>query len=284
MVLVLIFAIGRMERCAFRYNHEEVINQLNSLGDGLAVYNHDPGIANKLHYFQVGGDTTKPYVVFVHGSPGSMWDYRDYLLSGRLRTIANLISVDRQGFGYSQFGRAEGSLISHADQLAEVIGASCANSKVLLVGHSLGGPVVSKAIMEYPELANGMILIAPSISPADEPPNGWRKLINFPVFRWLIPPALNACNQEIIPLKRELQQMVGGWSKIRQPVTVIQGTADRLVPMQNALFAEKMLVDNRYFKKIMLEDANHFILWSEVDLIVSEIANMIEIVHNLSGK
>ena len=130
--------------------------------------------------------------------------------------------------------------------------------------------------MDYPDLINGMVLVAPSISPALEPSNGWRKLLNFPLFRWVSPPALRVCNQEIIPLKEELLEMENRWKNIECPVTIIQGVEDKLVPKGNAFFAKEQLTNSRDVQIIMIDGGNHFILWSEVPLIRTAILDMLD--------
>ncbi|MDH3651119.1 MAG: alpha/beta hydrolase [Saprospiraceae bacterium] len=270
MPILVIFVLGRMEFCSFRYDRLQVSRDLGQ----NAYFQQDSTDSDGLHFVQTGDDPTKPYIMFVHGSPGSLWDYSQYLTDTSLRRQANLISIDRQGFGYSQFGKAKGSLYSHAYQLAQILRV-LQNDRVVLVGHSYGGPVIAKAAMEFGNLIKGLVLIAPSISPKHEPSASWRKIVDLPPFRWLTPPALRACNQEILPLREELEQMITSWSNINIPVTVIQGSEDKLVPMENALFAEKMLQNSPSVKVIMLEGENHFILWSRTNLIKDEIAELL---------
>jgi hypothetical protein len=64
-----------------------------------------------LHYVQTG-DTSRQTIVFVHGSPGSYSAFIDFLSDSTLLASYCLVSVDRPGFGYSNFGLAEPSIIS----------------------------------------------------------------------------------------------------------------------------------------------------------------------------
>jgi pimeloyl-ACP methyl ester carboxylesterase len=73
-------------------------------------------------------------------------------------------------------------------------------------------------------------------------------------------------NQEILPLKGELEKMLPLWATIRVPVIVIQGEDDPLVPAGNASFAKRMLV-NAPVTIQMIPRMNHFIPWSRPDLI-----------------
>ncbi len=57
------------------------------------------------------GDPEKRSVVFLHGSPGSIKDFEHYYKDVQLRTSANIIGIDRPGFGYSNLGVAMKSIV-----------------------------------------------------------------------------------------------------------------------------------------------------------------------------
>jgi len=212
------------------------------------------------------GADTLPMVLFIHGSPGS-WDaFIGFLADSTLYSRAQLVSVDRPGFGKSGLGKAERSLKAQVAALAPLLNLSRSKQKPILVGHSLGGPVAARLAMDYPDRVGGLILVAPSIDPDLEKKEWYRPLGNaFPVRYWL-PTELRVSNQEILPLKEELRQMLPLWATIRVPVIVIQGEDDPLVPPANALFAKRMLI-NAPVTIQMIPNMNHFIPWSRPDLI-----------------
>ncbi|QHT71789.1 alpha/beta hydrolase [Rhodocytophaga rosea] len=224
---------------------------------------------HRIHYAAMGADTL-PMVVFVHGSPGS-WDaFISFFKDTTLYKTARIVSVDRPGFGKSGYGKVEKSLQAQAALLMPILQTSRSTTQPLLVGHSLGGPVVSRMAMDYPHLVGGLILVAPSIDPELERWEWYRHLGKFFLFRAIIPKELDVSNQEILPLKKELASMLPMWATIQVPVTVIQGEEDKLVPPGNATFARKMLV-NAPTQVWMILDMNHFIPWSRPDLITQAI-------------
>ena len=83
------------------------------------------------------------------------------------------------------------------------------------------------------------------------------------MIRWFTPSALRVCNQEIIPLKEELEEMMTGWKGINIPVSIVQGEEDNLVPKENAYFAKSMMSTNLKVETLMVKGGNHFILWNE---------------------
>ena len=223
----------------------------------------------QVHYARIAAPNpsvadTLPIVLFVHGSPGA-WDaFIGFFADSSLYNHAQLVAVDRLGFGKSGLGNPEPSLQKQAAALAPLLHLNL--QKPIVVGHSLGGPVAVRLAMDYPDEVGGLILVAPSIDPALEKQEWYRPLGRaFPIRHWL-PTELNVSNREILPLKGELQQMLPRWASITVPVTIIQGEDDNLVPPGNALFAKQMLTHAPVTVE-MIPAMNHFIPWRRPDLI-----------------
>lgn len=233
-------------------------------------------VGDRTIHYVVSGDSTKPVVIFVHGSPGSLSAFIDFMVDTVLLQRALLITTDRPGFGYSNFGVAEPSLQKQAALLKPLLDKYEGNRPIILVGHSLGGPVVARMAMDYPAQVDGLVLVAASIDPELEPNETWfRAPLATPFLSWLLPSSLRASNEEIYHAKPALQQMLPLWSSITCPVIVIQGEKDDLVPPGNADFAARMLV-NASLTLVRRENVNHFIPWSHPELIRDAI---VEILH-----
>jgi pimeloyl-ACP methyl ester carboxylesterase len=274
-IFVIYLAAIQLEWAKFRYDPEnlkQIIVEKTQI-EPLILQKDFEG--KSIQYFQVGQNEEAPVIAFVHGSPGSLADYKSYLSNVELSQKATMLSIDRLGFGYSDFGNTESSLSIQAKSIMDVLKPYKEN-KIILVGHSLGGPVIAKMAMDFPKLIDGIILIAPSISPQLEPSTRWREIANWKLFQWLIPTALRVCNQEIIPLKEELEQSMEGWKNIKVPATVIQGEKDKLVPKGNADFAKKMLVNSSSVDMKIIKNGNHFILWSETELVKNAILDLLK--------
>jgi pimeloyl-ACP methyl ester carboxylesterase len=238
---------------------------------------HQYGIGDHrtINYLQVG-DGQRPLVVFVHGSPGSLSAFIDFMGDPELLQHAELITVDRPGFGDSNFGNAEPSLQKQSEYLRPLVEQNKKGRRVILVGHSLGGPVIARMAMDYPELIDGLILVAASIDPELEPNEKWfRKPLSSPFLKWILPRVFRASNDELVNLKPELITMTIGWAKITQPVIVIQGKKDSLVPPANADFARKMLTNSTAVEFIEKDTMDHFVPWSNPELIRRAIIDMI---------
>ncbi len=196
-----------------------------------------------------------------------------------LLSKAQLITVDRPGFGESNFGYGEKSVARQSSVLKSLIEENKRDRSVILVGHSMGGPVISRIAMDYPELIDGLVIVAGSIDPDLEPNETWfRAPLATPFLRWILPRSFRASNQEIYHLKPELQEMLPLWEKIKASTIIIQGKKDVLVDPSNAYFAKKMIV-NAPVELVMVDDMNHFVPWSNPELIRSAIIKLIDSSH-----
>ncbi|MDH5604952.1 MAG: alpha/beta hydrolase, partial [Cyclobacteriaceae bacterium] len=153
-----------------------------------------------IHYIQVGEDTL-PTLLFIHGAPGSLSAFIHFLADTSLLKSFKMISVDRPGYGNSDFGKSVTSLEKQAALILPLLKDISDNVPTILVGHSLGGAVIARIAMDYPEEIDGMLLLAPSISPLLEPDEWFRKPLHSPFFRWMVPKSLRVTNDEILFLE-----------------------------------------------------------------------------------
>ncbi|GHB71691.1 alpha/beta fold hydrolase [Persicitalea jodogahamensis] len=232
-----------------------------------AVHKYYHSRQGEMHFVAVG-DSTLPPVLFVHGSPGEWDNYSGFLKDSVLQKKAYLLSVDRPGFGESG-DMAVKTLADQVEALLPIM--KYQNQKVILVGHSLGGPIVVRFAMAHPEYVRGLVLAAASVSPELEPTNWYRYILGAPPVRWFIPRSFESSNDELLPLKKELKKMADSWDKVKCPVVVIQGGSDVLVPAENADYIEKKLEGRVPLTMIRKKSMNHFIPWSDPDIIRSGI-------------
>lgn len=275
LLLIVVFRLP-----VFSFQQAEEVQRAELLRKGqyapISFHNYEvnktDGVRN-IHYTHVGNKEL-PLVILVHGAPGGSSAMNDYLADTSLTKFAQVVAVDRPGYGFSGYGNTEQTLKAHAQALQPILEQYRAQ-KTILLGHSFGGPVIVRMAMDYPDLVDGLVIVAGSVSPELEPQEWWRKPLNYPFVRWMLPPSFMVCNQEILPLKEELEAMLPLWNKITCPVVVYQGDEDDLVPKENADFIKKMLPNNSSVKLEIVEGGNHFILWSMRAEIINSLAKLV---------
>ena len=101
----------------------------------------------------------KQTVVLIHGlsETRNVWSRQVAFL----QTSMNVLAYDVRGFGSSPTGAADGTLKQMADDLAQLLGGVAAEP-VWLVGFSMGGVIAQRFALDFPELTQGLVLIASS--------------------------------------------------------------------------------------------------------------------------
>ena len=213
-------------------------------------------------HFATTGQDSLPTLIFIHGSPGS-WDaFSEYMKDSQLLKKFRMVSVDRPGFGYSNFGEAQ-----HLDVQAKWISplfTLLANHKpMFLAGHSLGGPLVIKLGADNPEIFSALVVISGSIDPGEEDPEKWRPWLFNTSLNYLVPGAMRPANEELWYLKKDLVLLEKDFSKIKCPVYFIHGSMDTWVPPENITYGKKRLINAPRVEITMIPGANHFIPWTK---------------------
>jgi pimeloyl-ACP methyl ester carboxylesterase len=277
LFLLLVWVVAVQAGCmAMRTPDREWPEKLRSKGQLIPPQFFDvPGAPGRtIHAVAITNADTLPWVVFLHGSPGSADAYLDYLADTILSRHAHLISMDRAGFGYSDFGHPEVSLQRQAEDVKGVVDRLAPGQKVILVGHSLGSPVIFRFAMDYPALVAGIVNVAGSVDPRMEPHPWWQNFLDVPPGKWLLPKSFWASNREIKHLESELEKMMPLWTSVHAPVHVIHAQNDQLVDVRNVDFCRRMLT-NTSLRVTLLEKGDHFILWTRTDVVRQAILDLI---------
>lgn len=216
-----------------------------------------------MHFVRTG--IGKPLVVFVHGSPGSWEAFASFMADPELTKIATLISVDRLGFGESEPERVETSLAQQSLLIGQIISKEqhrTGANIVILVGHSFGGPIIAKIASDRGKGVASLVFVAAAVDPELEKVTWYQHVANLKIVRWLLPQAVDNANQEILPLRSELELLLPLWRHIQSRVVILQGDNDSLVPPANAEFIRRHLahlpIEIHYLKNM-----GHFIPWEK---------------------
>jgi pimeloyl-ACP methyl ester carboxylesterase len=270
-IILLLWLIMAQSCMKMRMSDSNAKLNFNEAGVNLQTpikkINHFP-----VHYAQTGNDTL-PTLLFIHGTPGS-WDaFKNYLKNKELLNYYRIISIDRPGFGYSDFGNAM-NLQEQTNIISVWMDSINNNKPFIIIGHSLGGPMAVKLAAARPQYTKAIVLLAPSLDPAMEKPEKWRPILFKTPLNFLIPGALRPSNEELWYLKKDLKQMNEDYLKITCPVYILHGRKDMLVPYSNVAYAQKMLTKTNSVIVTTFEKENHFIVWTREKEIVELLMKM----------
>lgn len=199
-----------------------------------------------------------PRLILVHGTPGSAASWADYLVAPP--PGMEVLALDRPGFGASG---PEGAVTGLAGQAAAVAALLPEDDRpVVLLGHSLGGPVVARVAAEHPDRVTGLVLLAASLDPALEKIHPLQRLGASALVRPMLPRTIRNANAELMALEPELQALAPMLRGIRARVVIVHGTRDDLVPVENVAFMQARLSGARCVDTVLLDGRNHFLPWN----------------------
>ncbi len=279
-ILAFIFLLGSISMLSscfltFRTTDKEAMK--NFKVRNLSAHFHQYKLGKRtIHYVESGNTKAGTVLLFIHGSPGSWNAFENYLNDSALNVNYLMASVDRPGYGYSDFGVKEESLNMQSIVYAPILKKYYdEGKKIVLIGHSYGGPVIAKMGMDFEDVISGLIFIAPSIDPQLEKELWIQRAATWSVFKWMIPAAVIVSNEEILALKSELIKIIPEWKNLKMPIIFIQGGKDNLVDPANKDFAKKQIV-NAELTMMYYPELDHFIPFTHKEIVMEAIEQMQE--------
>lgn len=214
---------------------------------------------NLSYIFSVTTGPDVQRIIFVHGTPGDATAFEDYLIDPI--TGFESISVDRPGFGHTRPSSPMPALRDQARAL-EALLVERGGKWPLLVGHSLGAPIVARAAADFPDRVGGLLILSGSLDPSLEKIAWYQRLASLPIVRYMIPRFLRNSNRELYPLKGELEALKPLLAKVTCPVIIVHAPDDFLVPFENVAYMKESFAPGVIIDVVVLEGKNHFVPWN----------------------
>ena len=207
-------------------------------------------------------DSALPVVLFVHGAPSSLSFFNEFFKDTMLLNRAQLVAVDRPGYGYSDFGQVETSIINQAECLQPLIDRYKKAPYLMVVGSSYGGSVSARLAMNNPDRINHVVFVSSALGPGLERTYPISYFADSPLIHWGVPPLLRLANDEKLAHRKALEAILPDWPKIRANITMLHGKLDDLVYPTNVSFAQHHLV-NAQVKQFILPENRHDIVFNK---------------------
>tara|TARA_R110001592_G_scaffold105035_5_gene295434 strand:+ start:213 stop:1070 length:858 start_codon:yes stop_codon:yes gene_type:complete len=251
-------------------SNEEVVEEFSkSFYQPILTTNTYKGFEYRVVSMQKEIDTSKTTLVFVHGAPGSLLDFKKYLSDSLLNTKANMISYDRIGYNYKDKNTVQKSISFEVEVLNDIL-KNLDKNKTIVVGYSYGGPIALALKEKYKKI----ILLAPAVYSKVEPIPWMLNFYKWKATRWLVPAIWKSASEEKMNHKSELQKFENNWKINPSKIISIHGNNDGIVFYENSLFLEKEF-SAKQFKLITIPNAGHGLVWSHFELIKQEILKQI---------
>jgi pimeloyl-ACP methyl ester carboxylesterase len=213
----------------------------------------------RLSYLR-SGTPDGPRIIYVHGSPSDAYAFADELVDAEPGFES--VSIDRPGYGHAKHTGTIGSFQAQAAALEPLL-LQRDGRWPILVGHSLGGPIIARAAADYPGRVGGLVIVAGSLDPTLEKPRWFNHAAGVPPVRWILPGLLRVSNDEMMAAPVQTRLLAEVLGRVRCPVVIVHGTRDGLVPYANVHYMERTFVNARSVRTITLPDEGHFMVWNQ---------------------
>lgn len=218
----------------------------------------------KLHFVTIG-DSTRPPLLLIHGSPGS-WDvFLEMLTETDLLKSYFVIIPDRPG--YNNTTLSAHYTLQQQSKFLEPIVHKYFNTDGIIAGHSYGGSLAMRAGVDFQDKVKGVVVISGTVANPYQNPRWYNYLVKYSPIKYLIHDALAASNREMFQLETDLPKLEEEISGFSKKVALIQGTDDILVDDRSALYLQTQL-QNANTKVYLKEGMNHFPIWSDKRLVM----------------
>src|SRR5579872_672278 len=271
--IILLLVFDRLVQ--FRMNNKELLSWFHQ-------HNVEPHIGyytakgRKIRYVETG-NSPDATILFIHGAPSSLSYWRSYLTDSILLNRASMYAADRPGYGYSGLADPMPDISAQAAVQKPILDSlHKSHHPIIVVGVSYGGPIAARFAMDYPDLVDGLVLVAPPIGPGQERIFWFTYLVETPFIHWFVPRMLQTANQEKIHHEEELKKMLPLWDRIHVPVIYLQGEKDGLVDTTNETFARQHLTNVPYLDIRMIPGRGHLIAFAEKDRIEQAILELLD--------
>jgi pimeloyl-ACP methyl ester carboxylesterase len=205
-------------------------------------------------------DSEKPLLVVVHGSPGSHKDFNKYLSDKDLQQKYRILALDRPGYGQSiqQGVLSFPSLAFQAKVVRRFTEKFRHQQKVVVLGHSVGGPIVTHYATTHAADIQALVLLAPAISAKDEQPRWYNRMAEKQWVNQNVGQNMRISQTEMMVLPQQLEAMQANLHKITCETWLFHSKMDMIAPYPNALYVKQNFSKaTLHFKTYLLK--THFI-------------------------
>ncbi|HOZ88574.1 MAG TPA: alpha/beta hydrolase [Bacteroidia bacterium] len=233
------------------------------------VYKKLDFINRQLHYATMSRSDTLPLLLLVHGAPGAWYGYLNLMDDSLLQANFKIVSVDRLGYGKSNYGVPELSVQMQALEIKRIIEEeNNSGKKVFLIGRSYGAPIVAWYAINYPQVVEKLLMVSPVIDPDREKFYWFSSIGRAHLVQLLLPKMLNVATKEKYSHADQMKKMLPKWKRLYSKTYVITGENDHLADTANFSFAKKKMQNcNCTFMK--LKNTGHQVTRQHPELIKS---------------
>lgn len=231
----------------------------------LAVDDH------RIHWVGSGDSDASDLIFFLHGAPGSWLDFSKYMVDSLLRQHYYMVAVDRPGYGLSEEGGSEVSIIEQSYLMRQILSQYDSVTSITVVGYSYGGPIAAALSRDASLSVSRLLMLSPVNDPDCEPYFWFNTFLGFRFVRWMTPSYVIVANNEKMGHAAALQQISDIWSSIDVPTIHIHSQQDWIAPFGCNTDHSIAHIDSTVLDLVVLSGDAHFLPNSKLEMVRSYI-------------
>lgn len=208
------------------------------------VYKNATYEGHRMHYAVLSKSDTLPLLIMIHGAPGAWYGYMTLTDDSLLQEHFKIVSVDRLGYGKSDYGKEVLSTELQAQAIKHIIDReNSTEKKVFMVGRSYGAPIAAWLAIHYPAAFEKLVMVSPVIDPDKEKFYWFSNIGKSRMVQWMLPELLNVATKEKFSHQEQMRLLAPEWKKLNTPTYVLMGEDDELADTANYSFAKRYVTD-----------------------------------------
>lgn len=239
----------------------------NTFAENKSTLDSGLDVKSGIHYILNKHQRNKPYILFIHGTPGDRRAFKEYLEDPEIAQKYNMVSIDRLGFGESFSKESIVLFKEHSRTILNFLNNEFPKIKFSCVAHSYGSPLCLDLMARSPQKFKDAILISGAYNHTRKIIKWYNRFASYPLIKRILPIGLRKSNDEMYALKDELIKLEKILPKVKSKVHLIHGVKDKIVPVDDSTWLHEKLSQDQQGKLIISPKDNHFIIWKNKDLI-----------------
>jgi pimeloyl-ACP methyl ester carboxylesterase len=249
-LIVLILVFINLAAFRFRMPDKSIAKHFQKAEVAFKIHQERLGDC-EIRWVESGNLASDSLIFFSHGAPGGFSDFSKYMIDSQLVQQHRLIIMDRPGYGFSNYGKAEVSVVEQVEAARFVLEHYQAEN-LIVVGYSYGGPVAGSYAGRYPNKVKALLLLAPVIAPEGEKLFWFNSYLDSWGARLFLPKFIDVANEEKLFHAEALREIADDWKKIQAPVYHMHCMDDWIAPYE---------VNINWTKQNIPEEQLHLINW-----------------------
>lgn len=277
--ILLLSILITLQSCSlYTYNRyyikdKKELRKLNKSNTKAAIY-HIQAENYKIRVIVVG-DSNLPVMLMLHGSPGSVATYNHIYTDTTFTNHYRLLSVDRPGYGMSNYGKSDTSILHQAKVILEATKSFIPADSFVVFGFSFGGPVAATIAGIDTARVKKLILVSTPLQPGQEKIYSISYFIRIPIFKILFAKPVQVANDEKLSHHMALKTILPQIQNIRANVLILHGLQDGLIYVENVKFGKENMKNAISLKHLCIAGDHHAFIWRNESLLKKTVLNFI---------